>query len=154
MAKRKYIAYGSNLNVQQMKWRCPNAEIMGTGELKDWRLLFKGSKTGAYLTIEKCKGYSVPFAVWEVDASDEAALDRYEGFPSFYYKQELSFEYKGIKTGIVHSAHEVIVAQCRSGLHHVDAEVDEIVVTDGALLREATVKSSDPNAGKRNLHWK
>ena len=102
MAKRKYIAYGSNLNVQQMKWRCPDARIMGTGELKDWRLLFKGSKTGAYLTIEKCEGYSVPFAVWEVSASDEAALDRYEGFPSFYYKQELPLEYKGIRTARKH----------------------------------------------------
>lgn len=99
MAKRKYIAYGSNLNVQQMSWRCPDARIMGTGELKDWRLLFKGSKSGSYLTIEKCEGYTVPFAVWEVSSSDEVALDRYEGYPTFYYKQELPIEYKGRFTG-------------------------------------------------------
>ena len=87
--KRYYIAYGSNLNTQQMRFRCPNAVVMGTAELKDWRLVFKGSKTGSYLTIEQAEGYTVPVAVWEVNEVDEASLDRYEGYPSFYYKQEL-----------------------------------------------------------------
>ena len=49
--KRYYIAYGSNLNVQQMRWRCPGARIIGTSELQDYRLLVKGSKTGSYLTV-------------------------------------------------------------------------------------------------------
>ena len=97
--KRYYIAYGSNLNTVQMRWRCPNAIVMGTAELKDWRLVFKGSKTGSYLTIEPAKGYTVPVAVWEVNESDEANLDRYEGYPTFYYKKELELEYKGISSG-------------------------------------------------------
>ena len=88
MERRYYIAYGSNLNVQQMRWRCPHARIIGTSELKDYRLMFKGSKTGSYLTIEPETGYTVPVAVWEVSAEDERALDRYEGYPSFYYKTE------------------------------------------------------------------
>ena len=50
--KRYYIAYGSNLNVRQMRMRCPHATILGTANLKGWELLFKGSKTGSYLTIE------------------------------------------------------------------------------------------------------
>ena len=98
-AKRYYIAYGSNLNVQQMRMRCPYATILGTAELKGWELLFKGSKTGSYLTIEERDGGSVPVVIWEVTPSDEAALDRYEGFPSFYYKKELRVQYKGIRTG-------------------------------------------------------
>ena len=97
--KRYYIAYGSNLNTMQMRWRCPNATVMGTAELKDWRLVFKGSKTGSYLTIEPAEGYTVPVAVWEVTAGDEANLDRYEGYPTFYYKQELELEYTGITSG-------------------------------------------------------
>jgi len=36
---RYYIAYGSNLNVKQMKVRCPQSEIIGTGEIKDHELL-------------------------------------------------------------------------------------------------------------------
>ena len=50
MEKRYYIAYGSNLNVRQMRMRCPSARIIGTSVLKDYELLFKGSKTGSYLT--------------------------------------------------------------------------------------------------------
>ena len=44
--KRYYIAYGSNLNVGQMKYRCPKAKIVGTAELKNNTLYFRGSKTG------------------------------------------------------------------------------------------------------------
>ncbi|MFR8873463.1 MAG: hypothetical protein ACLVHV_08320 [Oscillospiraceae bacterium] len=55
-------------------WRCPGARIIGTSELKDYRLLFKGSKTGSYLTIEPEAGYTVPVAVWEVTAEDEAGI--------------------------------------------------------------------------------
>ena len=88
MGKRYYIAYGSNLNVSQMKVRCPEATIAGTTELHGYELLYKGSKTGAYLTIEEKKGGRVPVAIWEVSTADEQRLDRYEGFPTFYYKRD------------------------------------------------------------------
>ena len=70
--KRYYIAYGSNLNVGQMRMRCPHATILGTANLKGWELLFKGSKTGSYLTIEESEGGTVPVVIWEVTATDEA----------------------------------------------------------------------------------
>jgi len=94
---RYYLAYGSNLNVQQMRFRCPTAMVVGTGVIPDYRLLFKGSKTGSYLTIEKAKGYKVPVAVWKVEDADEQSLDRYEGFPSFYYKKEVEIDFTSIK---------------------------------------------------------
>lgn len=72
--KRLYIAYGSNLNVRQMKTRCPNAKILGTAKLKGWELLFKGSKSGSYLTIEKKENAIVPVVIWEVDKTDEKHL--------------------------------------------------------------------------------
>ena len=99
MEKRYYIAYGSNLNVRQMRMRCPHATILGTATLQGWELLFKGSRTGSYLTIEECEGGTVPVVIWEVDATDEEALDRYEGYPTFYYKKEIRLQYKGIRTG-------------------------------------------------------
>lgn len=99
MKKRYYIAYGSNLNIRQMRMRCPQARVVGTAVIKDYELLFKGSLTGAYLTIEPKKGSSVPAAVWEVTETDEAALDRYEGFPNFYYKKEMELDIRGIRTG-------------------------------------------------------
>lgn len=88
--KKYYLAYGSNLNLEQMRYRCPTAKVVGTAIIKDYELLFKGSKTGAYLTIEKCEGEYVPVGVWEVTPEDEVSLDRYEGYPSFYYKTEMT----------------------------------------------------------------
>ena len=97
--RRYYLAYGSNLNVPQMRRRCPTATILGTAKLRGWELLFRGSKSGSYLTIEEREGCEVPVAVWVVTPEDEAALDRYEGFPGFYYKREFKVQYKGILTG-------------------------------------------------------
>ena len=99
MVKKYYVAYGSNLNVRQMIMRCPNARIIGTSEIPNYELLFKGSKTGSYLTIEPKAGAGVPVGIWSVNNTDEAALDRYEGFPTFYYKTEMELPIKGIRTG-------------------------------------------------------
>ncbi|MCD7785744.1 MAG: gamma-glutamylcyclotransferase [Oscillospiraceae bacterium] len=98
MKKRYYIAYGSNLNVYQMGRRCPGAKVIGTSVIPDYELLFKGSKTGAYLTIEKKTGSEVPVVAWEVTKEDELSLDHYEGCPQFYYKAEMVLPIKGILT--------------------------------------------------------
>ena len=81
---RYYIAYGSNLSVEQMRHRTPKAKIVGTAVLRGWRLLFK-----SYATIEMKEGREVPVLVWEISEADEKNLDRYEGFPVYYYQREL-----------------------------------------------------------------
>ena len=98
MSKRYYIAYGSNLNIPQMRMRCPGARIIGTSVIDDYQLLFKGSKTGSYLTIEPKAGAEVPVVVWKVTEPDEKALDCYEGYPNFYYKKEMTLDIRGIRT--------------------------------------------------------
>lgn len=92
--KKYYLAYGSNLNKGQMRMRCPGAVPVGTAEIKGYQLLFKGSRTGSYLTIEKKKGSVVPVGVWEVDERHERYLDVYEGYPSFYYKKDMKVTLK------------------------------------------------------------
>lgn len=82
-----YIAYGSNLNLAQMADRCPTARVIGSSEMQGWRLLFRGSRTNAVATVEPNKGSSVPVLVWEITPADEAALDRYEGWPFLYRKE-------------------------------------------------------------------
>ena len=99
MKKKYYIAYGSNLNLPQMRVRCPNARVIGTSVIDGYQLLFKGSKTGSYLTIEPKEGGKVPVVVWEVTESDEKELDRYEGYPTFYYKKTMTLDVKEIRTG-------------------------------------------------------
>ena len=65
MEKRYYIAYGSNLNIRQMKMRCPGARIIGTSVIEDYRLLFKGKPQRFLPDIEPKEGSSVPVAAWE-----------------------------------------------------------------------------------------
>lgn len=84
-----YIAYGSNLNLQQMQYRCPTAKLVGTGEIQDYELQFKGSARGAHATIAPSPGKSVPVAVWTLERRDERMLDCYEGYPSYYFKKTL-----------------------------------------------------------------
>lgn len=96
---RFYLAYGSNLSVEQMLRRCPDAVYVGTAVIPGFRLLFRGSQTGSYLTIEPKKGRSVPVLVWKVSDADEGALDMYEGFPRFYRKEEMDVELHSLADG-------------------------------------------------------
>lgn len=84
-----YLAYGSNLSVAQMLHRCPSAIYVGYSDIPGYRLLFRGSQTGSYLTIEPMKKRTVPVLVWMVEDEDEAALDLYEGYPRFYRKETM-----------------------------------------------------------------
>ena len=61
-----YLAYGSNLNLIQMFHRCPHARVIGHTSLSDMRLVFRGSKTGSYLTVEPDEAASVPCGVFAI----------------------------------------------------------------------------------------
>ena len=93
-----YIAYGSNMNIEQMAHRCRTAKVIGTSVLDGYRLLFRGEHGGAVATVEPSEGNSVPVVVWEITPKDEAALDRYEGFPTFYRKETVIIELNGKPT--------------------------------------------------------
>lgn len=80
---RYYLAYGSNLNLEQMKERCPTAERIGQAVIADYRLLFRRT----YLTIEPASGFSVPVGVFSLAPEDEEHLDFYEAYPDFYRKE-------------------------------------------------------------------
>ena len=86
-----YLAYGSNLSVEQMKIRTPEAEIVRTGILHGWRLLFR-----QFATIQENKIFDVPVLVWKISEQDEKNLNKYEGFPRFYRKKYLTFNVKSL----------------------------------------------------------
>lgn len=95
-----YLAYGSNLSTAQMAGRCPDAVYVGMAEIADYQLLFKGSQTGSYLTVEPKAGKKVPVLVWRISERDERNLDRYEGYPEFYYKREITVQMKSLTDGM------------------------------------------------------
>lgn len=79
-----YISYGSNMNVEQMAWRCPNTKIFGNGKLYGWKLVFNYH---ADIIETKKPNDMVPVVVWNLeDENDKYSLDRYEGYPSYYKK--------------------------------------------------------------------
>ena len=108
--KKYYIAYGSNMDEQQMAVRCRDAGLVGTGFIQGYELLFKGSLTGCYATIEPKEESTVPVTVWAISKADEKRLDRYEGFPTFYYKKDIEVQMKdGAITGL-----KTVTAGCHS----------------------------------------
>ena len=105
--RRYYIAYGSNMDMEQMRHRCPDARVVGKGMVTGFRLLFKGSKTGSYATIEKKKQGNVPVLLWTISEADERNLDHYEGYPAFYYKATLPVRMDSRRVrGIAYIMHE------------------------------------------------
>ena len=90
-----YIAYGSNLNLPQMAHRCPTAEVVGASQLKDYELLFRGSRRSAVATVEPKEGSTVPVLLWRIQERDEVSLDLYEGYPRLYDKQMMDVELDG-----------------------------------------------------------
>lgn len=90
-----YIAYGSNLNLPQMAFRCPTAKVVSTSEIKDYELLFRGGRRSAVATVEPLKGSTVPVLLWRLKERDLQSLDRYEGYPSFYRKEIFDVELRG-----------------------------------------------------------
>lgn len=86
--KRIYIAYGSNMHLEQMKHRCPDSKLLGVSEIEDYGLEFHGRNGGAVATIVPREDSRVPVVLWEISERDERNLDRYEGFPRLYFKKD------------------------------------------------------------------
>ena len=85
----KYIAYGSNMVKDQMAYRCPSGRLIGIGHLPNHRLEFY---THATVEPDDTCAAGVPVVVWEISNADEKHLDFYEGYPSYYTKQEATVQ--------------------------------------------------------------
>jgi len=94
-----YFAYGSNLNLFQMKRRCKDSVFLKKYELKGYRLNFRSKYRAA--DIEKSKNSLVPGALFEISKSDEKKLDVYEDFPVLYKKLYFSYYSKKVMTYIM-----------------------------------------------------
>ena len=84
MENTLYFAYGSNINLDQMAYRCPDASVVGPVMLENYELLFR---RGGFATIAPKEGESVTGLLWSITPGCERSLDRYEGYPRFYDKR-------------------------------------------------------------------
>ena len=94
-----YFAYGSNLNLFQMKRRCKDSFFLKKYELKGYKLNFRSKYRAA--DIEKSKNSLVPGALFEISKSDEKKLDVYEDYPILYKKLYFTYYNKIVMTYIM-----------------------------------------------------
>ena len=94
-----YFAYGSNLNLFQMKRRCKDSFFLKKYELKGYKLNFRSKYRAA--DIEKSKNSLVPGALFEISKSDEKKLDVYEDYPNLYKKLYFTYYNKTVMTYIM-----------------------------------------------------
>ena len=87
MEETLYFAYGSNINLEQMEHRCPDAQLVGPVTLQNYELQFRGS---GFATVSPKKGSVVHGLLWKLTPKSEQALDRYEGYPRHYTKEQVS----------------------------------------------------------------
>ena len=85
-----YFAYGANLNLDNMKWRCPNAKPVCTLTLPNYQLVFRG-----VADIEPNSKESVDGVLWWITDKCEDALDVYEGYPHLYRKESFVVKFDG-----------------------------------------------------------
>ena len=84
MEETLYFAYGSNINLEQMEHRCPDAQLVGPVTLQNYELQFRGS---GFATVAPKKDSVVHGLLWKLTPSCEQSLDRYEGYPRHYIKE-------------------------------------------------------------------
>lgn len=108
-----YIAYGSNLNIEQMNRRCPHSIRVGSGILEDYELTFK-----YFLTVKKVAGAKTPIGIWKITDEDEKKLDIYEGYPTHYRKEYIDIEIDGkLEKGLIYIMNSIREAQPPSGTY-------------------------------------
>lgn len=81
-----YIAYGSNMNKEQMSYRCPNSKPVGIGYIKGWKLYFNYH---ADIINTNNPNDETLVVIWDIAPEDWKFLDKYEGFPNYYKKVEI-----------------------------------------------------------------
>jgi len=78
-----YFAFGSNLDPDQMRVRCPAHRVIGVAVLRDHKLVFPIFSTGwggGVASLQLSHGNDVWGVLYDLGDEDLRALDRYEGF--------------------------------------------------------------------------
>lgn len=108
MNTRYYFAYGANMNPENMAYRCPAAANPRPFRLQGWQLKFY-----THATVEPNAHAETPGVLWEITDQCELELDRFEGFPVYYNKRQVTqdnislffYEMADYKHGFPHKAY-------------------------------------------------
>lgn len=118
-----YVAYGSNMNLEQMDYRCPNSYVVGNGKLKGWKLVFN---VHADVIETNRENDFVPVVVWNIADADWKRLDLYEGYPSYYIKETVNVI---LDNGKIEKAIVYVMADNRKGICRPTKDYFECIET-------------------------
>lgn len=96
-----YFAYGSNMDQDQMRERCPNSILIRKAVLKNYKLDFLEYSPrwqGGCADVIPDNKSEVWGLLYEVSKSDIQELDKFEGNPDFYRRYTMQVELDGIET--------------------------------------------------------
>lgn len=82
-----YFAYGSNMDKNQMKDRCPEHRFISVAILEGYKLVYDGYSSirkGAVANIVESPDEIVYGVLYEISKEDKERLDRFEGVPDYY----------------------------------------------------------------------
>ncbi|MBI2979888.1 MAG: gamma-glutamylcyclotransferase [Chloroflexi bacterium] len=82
-----YFAYASNLNLKQMRERCPDSKPVFKATLPNYKLAFLGWSRqwrGGMASIRHFRGEKVLGAIYDISEQCLRRLDKYEGYPESY----------------------------------------------------------------------
>ncbi|GBC96761.1 hypothetical protein HRbin16_02570 [bacterium HR16] len=94
MSQKYYFAYGSNMDGEQMRNRCPGAEQVSVGMIEGWRFRIN---TRGVATIVPDNGGTVYGIIWRISKDEEQVLDCYEGVKmGLYTKRTMEVRLIGV----------------------------------------------------------
>jgi gamma-glutamylcyclotransferase (GGCT)/AIG2-like uncharacterized protein YtfP len=87
------------MDMDSMAHRCPAAEPIDKAWLSGYKLVFRRGVA----TVEPCKDEYVAGALWNITDECLASLDRFEGYPRWYGREEIVVETaEGITKALVY----------------------------------------------------
>ena len=98
-----YFAYGSNMNFEQMRTRCPGSVFLMPATLKHWRYFINSN---GYAGIKKEDNSETLGCLWQLNETHWQALDHYEGVrEGCYRRSQLKVITEENKTGEIVTAY-------------------------------------------------
>ncbi len=122
-----YFAYGSNMNLEQMAYRCPGAVVISPGILRDYALIER-----QYADIEPKPGSMVNGVLWKISHDNLCRLDYYEGYPNFYTRYLVDIIFDSRKVGAIVYEMTPSVKLVRSGIPY--SSKYRKICSDGAIM--------------------
>ncbi len=87
-----YFAYGSNMDLDQMKARCPGAKVIGVGELKHYNISFtrwsRAWNSGTADILPE-RGGKIYGALYDLSLEDLKKMDKFADYPNSYIRQDV-----------------------------------------------------------------